>query len=483
MENNRPENKNGSVFRSRSFKAGTYSVITCILLAVLLIVVNLIVNRLPSDMTEYDITNAQLYTITEESKKIARAVDTDVDIYLIAESGSENNTIVELLKRYTAENKKITVTYVDPAVYPNFTKQFTDEEIKENSLIMLGNGRVRILPYDSIFEYDTSSYYTTGIINTTFNGEGVVTSALDYIMKDTMPRVYNLTGHGESVLTETWKGYIQEQNLEVVDVNLLNDPDVLKDADCIIINSPTADYTPSEIEIITKYLEDHGRMLIITNWTKEKQPNLMGLMKYYGLEYVDGIVIEGNPNYCISGYQHYLVPDIIKNDITEKIVENRNYVLLPMSHGIRPSEEKRSTVTILPLLQSSTESYAKTAGNEMTTLNKEDGDIDGPFLLGAAVLEDYFSVTSKIVWFPSSYILDENADQMVSGGNSNLMLSVLSWMLDTDTAIFSVTKNVGIEALLIPNNHKVFLTVLFAVIIPVAFLGAGFVVWLIRRKK
>jgi len=471
------------VFESRSFRAGTYSVLSCIVLGIILIVINLLVNRLPAGMTEYDITNTQLFTISEESKEIAAAVDTDITAYLVVETGGENNTIVELLKRYTAINDKIQVQYVDPAVYIDFTKQYTEEQLEENSLIMVGNGRYRIVNYSDMFQFDLTDYYTSGTYITTFNGEGMISSALDYLCKDELPLIYSLSGHGEPELSDTWVNYIKGQNTELETVNLLTSEADITKADCIIINAPTADYTNGEIETIRKYLEDGGRMMLITDWVSEEQPNLMGLMEYYGCEYVDGIVIEGNANYCLSGYPHYLVPDLMPGEITEKLIAKRTLVCTPAAHGIRLLDETRSTLVCTPILNTSADAYAKVAGFEMATLDKEEGDIDGPFSLGVAISEDYFGTNTKIVWFSASTLLDPEFDANVAGGNSNLVLSAFSWMLDTDTAILSFTKNVGIEALIVPSTHKTALSVLFAVVIPLSFLVVGFIVWLRRRKK
>lgn len=475
--------KNSSVFGTRGFKAGTYSVISCAIVAVILIVINLIVNRLPASLTEYDITNTQLYTITEESELVARSVDTDINVYLIAETGSEHNTIVELLKRYSAQNDKIHVEYIDPAIYPNFVKRYTDAELQENSIIMEGNNRTRVITYDEIFVHDLSEYYTTGLIKSTFNGESLVTSALDYIGKEELPLIYTLTGHGEAALSETWVNYIKGQNAELESVSLLAESTDIYNSDCIIINSPTADYTEAETETIRKYLEKGGRMLLITSWTKEGQPNLMGLMEYYGLAYQGGIVIEGDANYCIGGYPNYVIPDIVSHEITDKLISNRTYILIPMAHGIRLLDEARDTLKVSALLDSSEKAYGKVAGSEMTTLDKEEGDLEGPFCLGAAVSEDYFGTNTKLVWIPSPYILDANFDTIVSGGNTSLVLSSLSWMLESDGAILSYAKNVGVESLLIPNNHKNALNTIFCAVIPLIIVGVGLLVWLRRIKK
>ena len=80
-----------------ALQGGSYSlVITAVVLA-LLIVVNILVSILPTPMTQYDISASKLYSITSNTKVVVNALQEDVTIYWIVQSGKEDQVIENLL--------------------------------------------------------------------------------------------------------------------------------------------------------------------------------------------------------------------------------------------------------------------------------------------------------------------------------------------------------------------------------------------------
>ena len=74
---------------------------------VIVVVINMIVGAIPSKYSQLDVSSSKLYTIGDETKKVLKALDKDVTIYQIAASGSEDDTISNLLSRYKDESKHI----------------------------------------------------------------------------------------------------------------------------------------------------------------------------------------------------------------------------------------------------------------------------------------------------------------------------------------------------------------------------------------
>ena len=101
----KPENNRDSL-SGRSLRMGGYSVAITAIVIIAAVFVNLIVNRIPSKYTRIDNSSVGLYSITPESEEIAKSVGEDVMIYLVAEQGSEDNTIVELIGRYTGSTAR-----------------------------------------------------------------------------------------------------------------------------------------------------------------------------------------------------------------------------------------------------------------------------------------------------------------------------------------------------------------------------------------
>ena len=98
------------------------------------VVLNMIVNAIPSKYSEIDISSQKLYSIGDDTKAMLKDLDKDVTIYQIAQSGSEDENITNLLKKYEDESKHIKVEQKDPVVNPKFVTEYTSDDLSANSL-------------------------------------------------------------------------------------------------------------------------------------------------------------------------------------------------------------------------------------------------------------------------------------------------------------------------------------------------------------
>jgi ABC-2 type transport system permease protein len=378
--------KKPSVFKSRRFKSGGYAVIVSLIVIAVVVAVNLFIGQLPSTATKIDTTAQQLFTFSEQTEQLLKNLNENVTLTLVAESGSEDATTLELLQRYKALSDKITVNTVDPVVQPKFTANYTDEDVAANSVIVESGKRSKVVAKDDIYEYDYSNYYYTGSYDVNFAGESAITSAIDYVTSENLPVIYQLQGHGETALSGDLLSAVENDNLTVDDLSLLSLETVPDDCSCLLIYAPTTDLGTAETDKILTYMDQGGRLLLITDYEDADRPNLKKLVNNYGVDMVDGIVVEGDSNHYVRGYQHYLLPTVASHDITDPIIDGKLYVLMPVSHGIVKLDEYRSTLTITDLLTTSDSAYNKADPDNVTTLEREDGD-HGPFDLVVAVSE------------------------------------------------------------------------------------------------
>ena len=118
-------------------------------------------------------------------------------------------------------------------------------------------------------------------------------------------------------------------------------------------------------------------------------------------------------------------------------------------------------------------------------LTERDDDIDGPFDLGVSITETLDDdKETQIVYYTSSNLMDSQINQMVSGGNEQMIMSSLNWMCSSDeTSTISIpSKNLQISYLTLTAYDVSFWKIMVMGIIPVIFLVIGFMVWLKRRK-
>lgn len=470
-------------FRTRSFRAGGYSLAAAAVVVAIAVAVNLVVGVLPADWTKIDLTSTGLYSLSSQTQQMVSALEEEVNVYWIVQSDTEDDTIGELLDRYEDLSKNLKVERKDPVVYPNFAQQYTSETLYNNSLIVVCGDRSRYISYYDIYVTDYSSYYSTGTTSTQFDGESQLTSAIDYVTNEDLPVVYTLTGHGESDLPSSLSSGAEEENLLLEELTLLTEEAVPEDADALIIYAPQSDISADEKDMLLTYLQGGGKLLLVTDYSETDMPNLAEVMEYYGTSLTDGIVLEGDSSHHLRGSNYYLLPDIGSHDITSPLSTEGYYVLMPVAQGIDIADELREGLSVTSLLTTTSSSYSKPDGYNLTTYDKEDGDIDGPFSLGVAISEEVEGGTTGIVWLTTSFMFEQETDMMVSGANTDLFLNALDWMCQRESAISIRAKDLSTEYLTVPSADASTWSLILVVTLPAAFLIAGAYVTIVRRKR
>ena len=467
----------------KHIKNGSYSMAMAAIFIVIIVVINMIVGAIPSKYSQIDVSSSKLYTIGDETKKVLKALDKDVTIYQIAQSGSEDDTISNLLKRYEDESKHIKVEVKDPVVNPKFASEYTTDDLAANSLIVVCGDRNKVISYNDM--YSTSVDYNTWQQTTTgFDGEGQITSAIGYVTSEDLPIMYTLSGHGEKDLDSSFKEDIQKANIDIKELNLLTEGKVPDDADCLMIVSPTSDISEDEKAEILDYLEAGGKAMIFSDYTQDDLPNFDAVLVNYGVKRAEGIVFEGDSQHYGMQMPYYLVPTVNSTDASSETASAGSYVLAPYAQGIQKTDDVRDTVTIDSILTTSDQAYSK-INMQSSQIEKEDGDVDGPFDLGVAITEKLDDdKETQIVYYSTANLMESQVNQMVSGGNEKLLLESLSWMTSTDesSSVSISSKSLQSASLTVTDYDAAFWKICTIGLIPGVFLVAGFLIWLRRRK-
>ena len=466
-------------------KNGSYSVGLTLIVVAAAIVINLIVDEIPSQYTQFDFSEQKLYTISDETKQYLESLQDDITIYYIAQEEYEDTTVAKLLERYDDYSSHIKVEQKDPVVNPGFTSTYTDDQVSENSVIVVSDERSKIVDYNSM--YETEVDYTTYSTNATgFDGEGQITSAIEYVLTENLPVMYTLEGHGEAEIPSNIGSLIEKENIETKTLNLITEGEIPEDADALMICSPTSDISENEADIIIEYLENGGKTIVFTDYTENELTNVQKVLNNYGIQTMDGIVLEGNSQYYAYQMPYYLVPDIESTEITSDLVDDGYYVLMPAASGIEILDEKRDSISFTPLLTTSNDSFTKVDVQNMDTYEKVSGDIDGPFHIGMYVSEQLDEKLTELVYFSSSSILNDTVDQMVSGGNSKLVIRTISTLCkqsEETTSLSVPVKSLSVDYLTLTAYDVSFWMIVTIGLIPGLCIIIGLRVWLKRRKR
>jgi len=449
---------------------------TAIVLAIV-IVVNVFFSSLPTSKTKFDISASKLYSITSNTKVVVNALDQDVTIYWIVQADKEDDVIENLLSKYESLSDHIKVVKKNPDIFPTFAEQYTDETVKNNSLVVESGNRSRYISYDDIYIKETDIYSNTS--NKSFDGEGAITSAIDYVTSEKLPQLYVLEGHGEAELPSAFRDQIEKDNIQINTLSLLKVDSIPEDADAIMIYAPSSDISEEEKDMLADYVKNGGKLMAVAGPTKDGLlENLYSLLADYGVKASEGIVIEADREHYAFQMPLLLLPDIVQNEITESLAKENYFPLMPISLGLT-IEETPSNATVTALLTTSDSAFSKIAGYNMTGFEKEEGDIDGPFTVAVSIES---SNDGRIVWFASSSFLDDKYNAYSSGANVDLGMNSLASLIGESEAMAIRSKSLNYNYLTISDSTSSLLKVLMIGVFPLLYLGIGICVILVRRR-
>ena len=485
----------------KTVKIGTFTLIVTAIVTAVVIALNLFVGALPASVTMIDTSKEKIFTIGDETKALLDKITEEVTIYMFVEEGKETSAstaVEQLIKQYEGASSKIKYRVVDPAVSPNFSKQFTEETLSAGSVIVSCKTRSRVIKGDTWYMFETSQgrltaaeynryaqfYYAYGQqfdAVEIFLGETNLTSAISYVTSENKSRIYSLTGHGELSLSGSFASIVSDANIAQSELSLIaGDGTIPDDCTLLIIDYPTKDISDAELETIKAYFDRGGAVMLATyveTFTAGAQPNVAALAAHAGMASVDGMVFEGDSR-RYQAYPYNVIPSLSASCPEALWSDSALTYMAAYAHGI--VEAEGADTDFFPLLSTSSLSYVKTDIYEIETLEREEGDAEGPFNTAAVSTKDTSGGTAKFIWYATPTLIDQNYDY---GGNSELFKSIVKWTCEGDEVVSVSPKTVSNDYLTVTQSERNTVKFFLEFFIPFAILGAGIAVRLVRRRK
>ena len=467
---------------------------------VVAVFVNLVAGKVTdkSSWASIDMTASKLYSITDDTKKMLKKINDDVVIYVMAAKDGSDDTIKKTLKNYENSSKHISVEYKDTKLNPYFYADYTDSAPTSNSLIVVNKktNKSKVVDYNNIYEADTSSYYTTGSTSYTgYDCEGQLDSAISYVLSDKNPVVYQITGHDEIGMGSKFSDAISKMNCDVEEIKLASmDSLSVDDCEMIMILGPTKDYSKDETQKVIDYLNAGGKAIIACETYKSAQtdkPNFESILEAFGVKVVEGVIAENDTDFYSNQYGPFFTFANGSGSFASGI---DNYIIAPYAKGLQQVNKDDSSITYTSLATTS-KAVSKTHLKSAKKYTKEDGDVEGTFDLGAQIKK---SVTSEnengestttetnILALSSVYMLDDNMNELVADANLEMFNNALSEYINTDDSVETLSipsKSLQASQLTITASVSRLVGIIVAVVLPIAILVAGIVIWTRRRKR
>ena len=472
-------------FSKKMIGTGAFSAGMIVVMCAICVVVNLVVTALPAKYTSIDCSATRLYSLTNDTKDRVSKLDEDITIYVLNSKKSKDAKIDETINRYKDLSSHIKVKYVGPVTSPKFYQDYTDTTPTTNSLIIESKNRSKVIDYNDIYEYDSSSYYygyQSQSSITGYDAEGQITSAIEYVTMDAdeLPVIYQITGHNETEIGSNFQSVVSKANANLKSLELFNEEKVPEDATAIIINSPTVDFNEEDAQKVIDYLNGGGKALIVGCYAyNDELANFNKILSAYNVSFKTGVIAENDSS---KYYQNplYLLPTVETTDYTSDATDG--YVFLAGSCAINYPEDT-DDVTYTKLLSTSDSAVLKKDWKNITTSKAEDADENGPFTTGLAVNDS--STGASIVVFGTPYVVDDSYDNAVSGNNADMFKDVITSMTGNVELASSVipVKDYTLSNITINTLQAVVTGLIIMVAVPILLIIIGIVVWAMRRKK
>jgi ABC-2 type transport system permease protein len=471
-------------FSKSGMAMGAYSSVTVVIAIALTVVVNLIAGKLPSKYTSIDVTTNQLYSITDQTKEIVKALDMDVNIYVLASEDNADSVLKQTLDRYSDLSDRINVSYINPLLNPHFASNYTTDSVSQNSVIVETDKRYKVISYSDMYEveYDYSSYsYQQSV--TGYDGEGQITSAISYCTSDDMPKIYVIAGHNEYTLDSGFTTAIEKENIDYETISLMDYDAVPEDAECIIIDAPETDFSKDDADKVIDYLNNGGKALITSEYVETDMPNFESILSAFGMTIEHGCVADNNQqNYYQA--QIFLLPNIEYADETSGLTGQYSYIMAPLAQAINLPENEVENMTYTELLTTSEDAVLKAAGTQITTFEKEEGDIEGPFCIGVKAEKEIDDDNTAVLYvFSSAQLFTDQYDSYVSGNNKQLFSNIMGTIANHEVSVSIPVKSYELDWLTVSQKDAYIFKTIGMILVPLVLVITGLFIWLKRRKQ
>ncbi|MDR1443539.1 MAG: GldG family protein [Treponema sp.] len=491
----------GPLFGKRNLRYGFVSVgITVIVIAVIVlfnVVLTSLFKKYPLDI---DLTEDQVFELSEDTKEFLAGLDQDVNVYVlttessfIAASPAEYFVQAnEVIRRYSQYSSRVHLEYVDMIRNPNFTSRYPDLDLNISDILVVSGSRARKLSPQDLFNI-RSSPYGYGSFVASSKAEQAMTGALLGVTSAKTSLAAIIGGHGEagvSPLTDL----LQMNSWEAVTINTMTET-VPPETTLLILAAPQRDLSADELNGINSFLENgNNRMLLyFSSYSQPGQigsqsslPNLDAFLAEWGIAVDTGLVFETNNNRIIVD-PFMALADFVEGDYSKPVMEKGLPPVLPRARPLRVLFEGQRYRRTNVLVQASADAGIMPPDAEqdwypgpqdmragiplMTLTSSLRNNADGDF------------VNSHVIVCGSLLALDQSLLGNVNIGNSTFFLDLLGNLAGREDRIYVMDKTLGFSNMNITMAQIIIFSLIFVVLVPLAVLITGIVVWLRRRHR
>jgi len=491
-ENKEKENRFIQIIKKKWLIEGTTTLALVSIIIAAFICLNIFMHNL--ELTPIDLSQEQLFTLSEESKDKVRNIDKDVNIYFI--EYTSDNPSVELSKQYHSVNEKIKTEIVTAESRPDLVQKYGIQSGSQGIIVECGE-KSKVLTDNDLYTYDMTTYETINV------AEEKLTSSIITVTSEKIPKIYFLEGYSSYSLAQQMKYlgiFLQNEINEVKQLNILSTGKVPDDCDTLIICSPEKDFDDMASNAIIDYINS-GRNILWLNSAVTKESDLTNVNKVlsmYGVKPFEvGTILETDENKMVAQTPYIIFPNINYSVPTKSIYNTEGVIFINATKINTLSEEELSNLNISKqvLLSTSSKSFFR-SDFSIQSVSKTEKDEEGEFVVGAELVktitaaneeEGKSAVKSKmIILGDNNFITDypignSNSPVIRLAKNKDLVLNSMAYLVDREEDITARKSTGTVTYTATQEQDNIIIGIIFGV--PFLILIAGLVVWILRRIK
>jgi ABC-type uncharacterized transport system involved in gliding motility auxiliary subunit len=463
----------------RQTRLGTIAASSVLVVLLILVAVNYLASR---RNYRVDLTANQQFSLSDQTRQILQKLDQPVKAMVFAKP-EEFGPYRDRLEEYEyASRGKLAAEYVNP----------DKEPVKATQNQVTSYGTV-VFAYKDRTERVVSS------------DEQQLTNALIKVISGEQKTVYFLEGHGErDTASSARDGYsviaqaLGSENYKVETLALAQKGEVPANATVLVVAAPRSDLLQPEVDAVKKYLDRGGKLLAMIEpaLTKDAKPlpNFVALLKEWGFDLGDNLVIDTNPIGQMMGMGE-LAPVATRYPSHPITANFRVITAFPTARSVKGGSASGRSPQ--PFIESSSASWAETdlqsIYDQKPVEQNPDKDLVGPVPIAAAV-----NVTAPGAPAPDPKAAADapkpetrvavigDSDFAANGylgiqGNRDLFLNTVGWLAQQENLISIRPREADDRRLTMTAGEQRAVVWTSILGVPVVIFGLGILAWTRRR--
>lgn len=483
------------ILSNRKLRYGSFATALSVAFLVVIVLLNVIFSVLAERYPiNIDLTKDSIFMLTDESVDYLKGLEKDVEVYVLADEatftayGGYYTQAVEVINKYSQYSKHVNVSYVDIVKNPTFTASYPDLTLGTYDILVTCNNRSRVVSVNDLFNIQSSnSYYGSSYIASS-KAEQVMTSAIMAVTSDRVVKLAITTGHEEYANTGL-TSLLEQNNFELVTVDL-NTEDIPADADGAIMIAPNRDMDEAVLKKLDTFLSNdsnYGKLFFyFADVEQPAMPNMEAFLEEWGISVNDGVVFQTDNSKVLNYSPYFSLVDYADEKYSESFSSKGTYVTLPFSRPLVAAFSERNGFATSVLLQFGEASGVRPSDapdSFVPSSANASGPIPGMILSTKARYVNLDRYESYVAVCGSVSAIDNSILQSTSVTNGEYFTNLFNSLTQRDDVITIAPKVLGSSQLNITAQQAYTLLLVFMVILPLAVMVTGLVIWLRRRNK